>query len=371
MDLDLIKLIILAPFAAISLIVILAKKKPISIHIPTISLLIGLVLISLHYYVVAFSINEENSSNIAFAAALWVTTFLCASAFDPGKALDAAYKIFSLIAAPITAILVYQQNIGAGEGDYSYFIGVANNPNIMGGYLALFMFPIALQNFLNKPKKFSYFLINTITLIAIIYLIYLTGSRGSAVAVGASLAYISLNSRIKLAYKAAVLISILMGALLMQEFFLKYEGLGIVNTREYLIILRLEAIAERPWFGWGFAADVNNSFNGTNMFPPQEKGNTALQFIEEFGLLLGVPLFLSIVGLCVAISVKLRDNKEKTWIVVFMIAALTHSMVETWMLNFRSFFAIAFWVILFLSSAFSFGRKMGEKHEFPDRSKPG
>lgn len=358
MDLDTIKLLALAACAAISLIALLAKKNSLILHGPSAFIFAGLCLITAHYYIVGFSVSEKTNGNIIFAAMLWVATFVSISAYGPEKALESTFRLLSLIVYPATVYLIYQQVSGEAMADNGYFIGIADNPNIMGGYLALLMFPVALQNLLNTSKIQFLTFINIIVTLSILYLIYMTGSRGAALAAGAALAYVALISRsMKPAIKATMIIAIFLCGLLMQQFFLKYEGLGIVNTREYLIILRMEAIAERPWFGWGLAADVNNSFNGTNIFPPQEKGNTFLQFIEEFGVVFGVPFFISIVGICVTISLRLKHNRGKTWVTIFLIAALMHSMIETWMLNFRSFLSIAFWVLLMIGGAYAFGRR--------------
>lgn len=64
-------------------------------------------------------------------------------------------------------------------------------------------------------------------------------------------------------------------------------------------------------------------------------------------------MFLAIVALCFTIVRNFRNRHDMAWVVVFLLAALSHSMVETWMLNFRSFFAIAFWFLLLFAGASS------------------
>ena len=354
MELDAIKLLALGLGSIGSLLVLLIRKRPLILHWSTISVLMGLLLIASHYFVVGYSLSEANTDTIIFAAALWLTACLGIAAFGPQEALQTVFKALSIIIVPAVIYLLYLQVDGAGISGYGYFVGISDNPNIMGAYLALFIFPIAIQNLFNRSHHWLWLFFDSVVVISTLYLVYLTGARGAALAIAVSLAYISLASRaIGPAVKVAFVVAMLIGGLALQGFFQKYESMSLVDTRQYLFILRLEAIAERPWFGWGLAADVNNSFNGNNIFPPQEKGNTLLQFIEEFGFVVGGPMFLAIVALCFTIVRNFRNRHDMAWVVVFLLAALSHSMVETWMLNFRSFFAIAFWFLLLFAGASS------------------
>lgn len=358
MESDSIKSAILMSWVAISFgAFVLGKNRP-DFRGPAPFVLFGLVLVSLHYFAVGYSISEPTTRSIIFAAMIWLASLLSISAFGAAAAINAVFRGLSLVIYPATAYLLYLQITGLGVGASGYFVGFVSNPNIMGGYIALIILPVALQNLLNRSRRDWRFFTDLLIVGCVLYLIYSTGSRGSALAAGISLVYLALISKsIKTWMKLVIVVLVFIAAFLLQGFFQKYADLGVTNTREYLVILRLEAISERPFFGWGLAANVNNSFNMTNIFPSQEKGNTALQFVEEFGLILGVPLFLSVVWICVRIASRLRDERHKVWLIVFLFGSLAHSMVETWMLNFGSLLAIAFWILLMFGGAYTADRR--------------
>lgn len=68
-------------------------------------------------------------------------------------------------------------------------------------------------------------------------------------------------------------------------------------------------------------------------------------------MVLGVPFFVALAVTCLKIANLFKQDRRSVWVAVLLIAALTHSMAETWMLNFRSFLAIAFWIVVFLGGS--------------------
>lgn len=359
MELDTIKLALAGLTGLISFIMLLANRRSLSLHSSGVLLLFSLLTVFIHYLIVSPHHVDTAFASMMFSATLWIALFFASSAFGPLNCLDMMYAVMSWLTYPITFYLMYLFINGSGIGDSGFYQGVTENPNIMSGYMTIFLFPIAYQNLVLRRNSLVVMAANFLVTSSILFLIFMTGSRGALLAVIVALAFLLMTSdRVRPSVKLLLIGLAAVPALLLTDFFFKYESSGIMNTREYLIILRLEAIAERPWFGWGLAADVNNSFNGTNIFPPQEKGNTALQFVEEFGVILGVPFFVALAVTCLRIANRFKQDRRSVWVAVLLIAALTHSMAETWMLNFRSFLAIAFWIVVFLggSAVAKFGR---------------
>lgn len=283
MELDTIKLTLAGLTGLISFIMLLSNRRSLSLHSSGVLLLFSLLTVFIHYLIVSPHYVDTAFDSMMFSATLWVALFFSSSAFGPLNCLDMMYAVMSWLTYPITFYMMYLFINGSGMGEFGFYVGVTENPNIMSGYLIIFLFPIAYQNLVLR-RNYLVMAANFLVISMILFLIFMTGSRAAMLAVIVALAFLLMTSdRLRPSVKLVLIGLAAIPALLLTDFFLKYEGSGIVNTREYLIILRLEAIAERPWFGWGLAADVNNSFNGTNIFPPQEKGNTALQFVEEFG----------------------------------------------------------------------------------------
>lgn len=310
----------------------------------------AIVVIALHFFYIEYSVSAENTLSLVNAVVLVLLATASAVALSPTTGLEALRQAALAFGWLATLYLLALAATGRGFDDVGNFIGFTENSNIMGGYLALLIFPATAQACLNAPTLRRR-LPALLALAAILFLVVLTGSRASLLAIFSGVAFIALVSKgLAVRYRVMILLAIMASPIYLASFIQKNEDLALFATRAYLYQLRFESIEQRPLLGWGLAADVNNSYDRTNDFPPQEKGNTVLQVAEEFGLIIGGALALAITAGVVVIGRRLAPRHGQTWVAIFLVAAWVHSMFETWMFNFQSLLAIFFWLTFMLAA---------------------
>jgi O-antigen ligase len=325
-------------------------KRPVAWAKPLVLIVLAISTIGLHYFLVQYSVNAQNTLSLLNGFVLLMTAIAAASAFSPPTCLSGLRTLALFVAYPVTAYLLTLNVTGSGYDDVGNFEGFTENSNTMGGYLALLMFPVAMQSLLNAKRVWSK-AATAILLSVIIFLIFTTGSRASLLAILCGLAFVALSSpNIDRKYRYMIIAGVLLAPLFLTSFFQKNEDLALFSTRAFLYQLRFEAISERPWLGWGLAADVNNSYDVTNIFPPQEKGNTVLQMMEEFGVVFGTIFTVSLTIAIISTGRRLARSRATMWVPVFLVGAWVHSMFETWMFNFQSTIAIFFWLTFILAT---------------------
>lgn len=351
MESSIIKLILLV--AALLFLAPLAYvlKRPVAWVRPLVLIVLAIVIVALHYFLVQYSVNAQNTLSLLNGIVLLITAIAAAAAFSPATCLSFLQKLAMVLSYPavLYALVIYLT--GNGFDYEGKFTGFTENSNIMGGYLALLMFPAVLQGFLNAKSGWSRLAPGLLTVL-IVLLVFATASRASLLSILAGVAFVALLSpSLARKYRLMIILGVMVAPLFLTSFFQKNEDLALFGSRAQLYVLRFEAISESPWLGWGLAADVNNTYDRFNIFPPQEKGNTILQMLEEFGIVLGTIFTLAITLAIVSIGRRLARMRATIWVPTFLVAAWVHSMFETWMFNFQSMVAIFFW-LTFIWAAF-------------------
>lgn len=350
MESSIIKLILLAGAFLFLFPLAYVRKRPIVWVKPMAYVVLAVTIVALHYFLVQYSVSAQNTVSLLNGIVLLMAAITGASAFSPATCLSGLRTLALFIAYPVTAYLLTLNVTASGYDDVGNFEGFTENSNTMGGYLALLMFPVAMQSFLSAKCGWSKAAAAVLSS-AIIFLILTTGSRASLLAILCGLAFVALSSQ-SLAgkYRLLIIAGVIASPLLLSSFIQKNEDLTLLSTRVLLYQLRFEAISESAWLGWGLAADVNNSYDVTNIFPPQEKGNTVLQMMEEFGVVLGTIFTVSLTIAIISTGRRLARSRATIWVPVFLVGAWVHSMFETWMFNFQSTIAIFFWLTFILAT---------------------
>jgi hypothetical protein len=223
------------------------------------------------------------------------------------------------------------------------------------------MFPAIAQNFLTA-RTLRGKLVPIVAAAAVLFLIYMTASRAALLSIICGLAFVALFSNaLPRRVRLLVIVAVLVSPVFLTTFIQKNEDLTLFSTRLFLYTLRFEAISASPWVGWGLAADVNNSYNATNIFPPQEKGNIILQLLEEFGVVIGAIFTIAITLVILSTGRRLSKVRSMIWVPLFLVAAWVHSMFETWMFNFQSLLASFFWLTLMVATFHAQTLKRGPK----------
>lgn len=325
-------------------------KRPVAWAKPLVLIVLAISTVGLHYFMVQYSVNAQNTLSLLNGFVLLMTVIAAASAFSPATCLSFLRKLALVLSYPAALYALVMNLTGNGFDDVGKFTGFTENSNVMGGYLALLMFPAAMQSFLNAKSGFSR-LPPALLATAILFLVFSTGSRASLLAILCGLAFVALLSpNLARKYRRMIIVGVLVAPLMLTSFFQKNEDLTLFASRAFLYQLRFEAIAESPLLGWGLAADVNNSYDRFNIFPPQEKGNTILQMLEEFGVVFGTIFTIAITVAILWAGRILARTRATIWVPVFLVAAWVHSMFETWMFNFQSTIAIFFWLTFILAT---------------------
>ena len=320
------------------------------------------LLIVVHYSLFGTSKTDENNEILICGAAILNLTFWLGNSIKRYSAIFNAERILSIFAASFVIWNVLPGTLLSGEnyieGNY---IGVTANANILGGYLAICCVPLLVAGALRTQARLgrlSYWLL----VAAACLLIFLTRSRAATLALGMSIAFLSLyDPRIGRSIKIFIVgVVALLTALFVIQSSTKYLDIGLFGTRDLLIEQRLAAIEVRPWLGWGFNSDVFGFYHEKAIFPPMEKGNTILQALEEFGILFGGVVMVATYAFFWIVSTQLRKGIGNIGFSGTLIAGITHLTFETWLFNFQSILSIYAWILL-LSLSFALPKNLSIK----------
>jgi hypothetical protein len=261
--------------------------------------------------------------------------------------------------------------LGAGPSAYidSHFRGVAANSNTLALYLSVFIAPVILSIYYRDNRR----IVSFVTLFVIANLsviLFLTKSRaGIAVFLISFLyAYLAYNTNTTEKYKHFFYVIIFcgIGAVLFsgeinQIVFKGNEG-NIIGSREILWLTRLEAISERPFFGWGFQVNEFERINKFLIFNSLEKGNILLAVLEEFGLIFGTLIVGAFGYIFYQVYIIAKETKYHLFLSLTLIGTLLHSQLETWVFNFNGFITLFFWLLVITVLELSESRsKLGNK----------
>lgn len=255
------------------------------------------------------------------------------------------------VIACLAAMIIYP----AGSYHAGNFRGFTNNSNYLALYLSVFLAPYLLTNVCRTRWRNSFWILNIFLFILIAFLIFQTRSRASLlVLVFAALIQLKFSRFFRegsAAFKTfaiPLLASVLLLSLLSIDFVVDKYSMGndtliesIFSTRAKMYEYRIQGITERPWLGWGYSV---NSMEGRMIEPwvfnDFEKGTTPLALVEEFGIIVGVPfiLLLGYVGVHA-----IRTWQAQPTINSIVLLSLTHSLFETWLFNFNSYYCWIFW----------------------------
>lgn len=350
MDTSILKLSLLSSAFLFLGMVAFILNRPFAWKRPLLGFLIPLLVVAVHYVLVGYSVSAANTFALLNGLALLAVAATGSAALSPEAFLTGLRRFVLVLTFPFLLYLLALQLSGTGQDDVGNFIGFTENSNMMGGYLALLMFPAVAQNFLTAPGPRAK-LVPFLSGVIILFLIYETASRAALLSIICGLAFVAFFSKaLPRRIRLLIILSVLVSPLFLTTFIQKNEDLTLFSTRLFLYTLRFEAISSSPWIGWGLAADVNNTYNATNIFPPQEKGNTILQLMEEFGVPLGALFTLAITLVILSTGRRLSKVRSMVWVPIFLVAAWVHSMFETWMFNFQSLLAIFFWLTLVVAT---------------------
>lgn len=350
MDPNLLKTIAVAILTTVGLFAVLAKRRTIIIPKSNVLVLLVIGLTYTHYFAIDFSVSPENSAKLATWLLLTLTVSFFSSGFGPEVCLR---KIFSLtekasIILVLTSLVLAFSAAGYDEGS---FVGFTDNPNIMGSYLSLIAAPSLLFSFKKRRTTLGKLVIAAL-ICACLGLIFLTKSRAAFFSIVIAFFFVFIVTNKTSLTKKLLLSSLLFATpFALSNMIDKYDGTSIFFTRAYLFTLRFEAISQSPYWGWGYGADVNNTFDKFHIFPPSEKGNTILQAIEEFGIFVGGFFIIAFSFALKRATKKLSITIENPEISLFLVAATAHLMLETWLLNFQAILSLYFWTIFLFSIA--------------------
>lgn len=310
--------------------------------------LLSYVFILLHYVFVGYSVKAENNLILLFGLFILVLNLILFNWHHTQnivKATGTVLKYFSIIFVLFNLMLIFVFPDRTIQGD-NYF-GPTENPNMIGAYLSLICYAPILGTLLVSKGSYSR-IFSIILWLSCVYLILMTRSRASILVVMVITLYmIWKNVSGTLFRKIAYLIPVLiLGGLALVLASQKYGDIPILSTREALYVLRLNAISLRPWLGWGFNAEVFTYFDQNSIYPAMEKGNTTLQFMEEFGIPIGVGLIFILYYQIFSSAARYSSYDGGLVLGGILLGCGIHLQFETWLLNFPSIFANVFWLLL-------------------------
>ncbi len=316
------------------------------------------VLILLHSLIFSFNRSLSVSESL-YALLVLMSLFLFVKNFGCLKVLK-YYEYLILIVAILlivssnAIIFLFNSPLFYADGN---FHGVLQNSNTLALYLSVFISPYVFYSLWYKAKSQFEFWVLLFLSLDVFFIIVLTKSRTGIVIFLLS-GLILYFSKYKLGKKKLFLaIVCLISACILglsfqtniQEIIYKNNNtLNMTATRDVLWKARLDAIDEKPYEGWGYAVNEHAHIDKYHIYNPKEKGNTVLAIIEEFGFLFGSFLLVCFAYLFYGSYQKLKNTRYK-WMGVTVILAIAHSMLETWVLNFYSFLAMLFWLIVIVS----------------------
>lgn len=312
------------------------------------------------FHSIVFSFEPLKSSIDSILAILKLSTLYLIIKITKQKNIQSAIKLFFMFLSIITILpsnillLLGQRENFTVDGNFK---SIFSNANMFAMYLSIFVYPyiLYLDKFFKRFLwgKYFYYFLN----FNIFYLILISGSRINLVLFIIASIFFYLNDEKKgfqfQSLPKIISIFSLSGIFIfvfLNEFFMGFifKGqLSIFTTRIPLWIARLNAISEKPLFGWGYNVNEFYFYNKYNVFNELEKGSTVLAIIEEFGVFLGIFFIIVFVLVFYNAFKQYLKTPNTHYIGLIILLVPFHLMVETWILNFNSLFALFIWFIIF------------------------
>lgn len=313
---------------------------------------VAYALIVLHYRIFGTSISEDTTEILLAGLAILNLTFWLGNAIRQPETFAQIEKWLSWIAV---VFVLWNLQPGSSLNPENYiednYVGITANANMLGAYLVICCWPLLLNAAMRSSGRLTK-LFFWAMLAAACLLVILTRSRASLLALGAGTGFLVLKAehisrKVKIAMGGII---VLVTVYLIVQSSAKYLDIGLFGTRDMLVEQRLAAIAERPWFGWGFNSDVFAYYYAKSIFPPMEKGNTILQAMEELGVPFGSLVMIGFFAMVWQVANGLRTRFGDIGFSVTLVISATHLMFETWLFNFQSLLAIFIWLTVLPAS---------------------
>ena len=262
------------------------------------------------------------------------------------------FMCYYLIGSSTIILLFFNSPAYYSSGN---FLGLVSNSNTLGLYF-VFITPFIVNKLFNHPDWRNKLFFKVLLLTDIIWIVFLTRSRTAfALIIIIIMLFLFFNTKnifgkFKLIFFSSIIGSILIltSAQSVSSFLVKNnkENASLFMTREALWGARIYAITQKPYFGWGYTVNEFTEFRIGHVNNHKEKGNVVLAIFEEFGLIFGSLLLVILSSIFKNAITIYRYQKDKVYLAITIIAVLFHSMFETWILNFYSFLAILFWLVI-------------------------
>ena len=318
--------------------------------------LIAFMLVLLHS--IFFSSDIPESIERALFSLLFVSAFTLMIARFPVLSISWLEK-FLYISGILWVVFSLVAMVGFPSLSYSSgnFRGFTNNSNYFAMYLAIFVVPSFFQKVVRARKWSKVFWINLIFLSLLLFILFETRSRAAILVVlfvfSIAFHYLKVSKStggfrgyLKTGGFLLVSLLILLNADFMtNKYSFEVDDRSVVETtfatRTILYEYRLQGISEKPWTGWGYSI---NSMEGRMtepwVFNNYEKGTTPLAIVEEFGVIFGAVclVFLFKIGLS-----SFRQWPNNSIVCSIVVGGLFHSIFETWLFNFNSYYCWIFW----------------------------
>lgn len=352
-----LKFAIIGLLAMISLVSCFLKQRTFTLSYKETSCFVVLVLIAMHFLIYSVSVDEDMQLTLLFGFCYLAFLLILRNAMGPRgslivwKRVALLFAITFVISNCLAAVLAFDHFVVEGN-----FTGLVANSNTLAALLAIICFPVLFEySFAGHGRpRYGRYIFRALMVLTIV-LIFLARSRASLLAVAiASVYYFVTMSRLNTALKVVALALVLaVVTAMLTEIGTKREGIDLLATREKLFSLRLDAIAQKPFSGWGFGSSEFTVYDEYNRFNALEKGNTILAVWEEFGIILGVFVLSLIARIWIRALRTFGRIAEGTTFLLVLLTSAVHLMFETWLFNFYGMLAMYFWGVLFLSLSFN------------------
>jgi O-antigen ligase len=346
------------------LIIFYAKRKNKYLFYGNKVKLIFLFILLIFFHTIFFSFKKVESLIEVYSTLSVITMiFLFLKLYGKLKVLKfyekfITFMCYYLIGSSTIILLFFNSPAYYSSGN---FLGLVSNSNTLGLYF-VFMTPLLINKFFNHTGWRNKLFFKVLILMDVIWIVFLTRSRTAFAVLLIILAlFLFFNTKntygkFKLIFFSFIAASIFIFTFTqaISSYLVKNnkENASLFMTREALWGARIYAITQKPYFGWGYTVNEFTEFVPGHENNKKEKGNLILAIFEEFGFIFGLIFFAILYSIFKNAINIYRYQKDKLYLSITIIAVLFHSMFETWVLNFYSFLAILFWLVIL--SAFQY-----------------
>lgn len=262
------------------------------------------------------------------------------------------------------------------QGNYK---AIFYNSNFLGHLIGMIAIPYLLIRIFDSNKKW-YITILTFypILLILIFALLETRSRSSILALTLAVSYIIVCVWHKL--KIGLRILILIGGFTVAVFVIQNPGFllnkwekndlsSVFDSRSYVWHAHLEAISQRPLFGWGLGYNPV-PLKDTNA--DTEKGSSYIVLPEEIGLLFSFIIFFSFslfAAKCYSTIIQgMRGNLSFDNILppAIVLGGFAHAFFESWMFSFGNPISFIFWISCIYCAS---SRLIKKSYVYADRQK--